>query len=191
MSRQILIVVVVTLLWLPACSTQSPVVPSKMSDAGDSMSTPPSPAASAEAGAQAAGQAVAGAYQLSFLNSSLQPVTTLTVGGPELVLGAHVQSDTGTPAQRGSVTFEYCAFRGLPPRDITRPDEAPSAACADGSARWKALGSVKVDGAGNGYLNFGFVQIPRTVGFRFRYAAQGGAISSGSSLPADFTWVAP
>jgi hypothetical protein len=138
-------------------------------------------------------RAAAGSYDLSFyirVAGSLQSVSTLTVLSNELILGAHIADQFGAPAQRGTVTFQYCSLKGLPPNDITRADEAPSANCADGSASWANLGSMPVDQSGNAYWNFGVVQIPRTVGFRCRYLAQGGTIASGSCAPADFTWTA-
>jgi hypothetical protein len=184
------VVAVVILGSVSACSSQSPITPSRTPQRTDALSPEPvaTPGASADL-PLAAAPAVSGTYTLSFLDTSLQPVTTLPVGGPELVLGAHVEGTTG-PATRGQVTFEYCAYRGLPPNDITRPDEAPMSACADGSARWKSLRSVQVDASGNAYLDFGVVQIPRTVGFRFRYQRQGGSIADGVGGPADFTWIA-
>jgi len=143
------------------------------------------------AGASLRAQSIAGVYDLAFYiisGGSFQPVSTLPVLSSALILGAHVADQFGTPAQRGTVTFQYCSLKGLPPGDINRADEAPSANCADGSATWANLGSAPVDTAGNAAFNFGFVQIPRTVGFRCRYNAQGGSIASGNCQPRDFTW---
>ncbi len=138
--------------------------------------------------------AVAGSYQLSFLDHNLQPVSSLTVCSasscPELILGAHVESAAGAPAQSGIVTFQYCSYKGLPPNDITRADEAPSSACANGSATWANLTNVPVNTSGNAYMDFGIVMIPRTIGFRFKYSGQKSGIASGVSQPGDFTWVA-
>jgi hypothetical protein len=89
------------------------------------------------------------------------------------------------------VIFQYCSLKGLPPNDITRPDEAPSAACANGTAAWANLTTMPIDQSGNAYLDFGVVLIPRTVGFRFRYLGQGSGIENGVSEPRDFTWVPP
>jgi hypothetical protein len=55
-----------------------------------------------------------GTYELRFLDNSLQSVTTLPVGGPELVLGAHVESAAGDPAAGGTVSFEYCSLKKRP-----------------------------------------------------------------------------
>lgn len=158
-----------------ACSELTTVAPSVALDAGR------------EANAQA--QTVSGCYGLSFFNSSLQPVSTLVVL-QELVLKAHVDDCSGNAAQGGSVTFQYCSLKGGPPNDITRADEAPSAACATGEGRWARLTTVQVNASGDALMNFGFVQIPRTIGFRFKYQAQGSGIASGFSDPADFTWTA-
>ena len=97
---------------------------------------------------------------------------------------------SGTRAQRGSVTFQYCSLKGRPANDINRPDEAPSASCADGSASWANLGSVAVSASGNAFLNFGLVRIPRVVGFRCKYSGRGTSIASGVCAPRDFTWTA-
>jgi hypothetical protein len=57
---------------------------------------------------------------------------------------------------------------------------------------------MKVDagmcpGEGTGYacVNFGLIQRPRTIGFRFVYTAQGSGILSGVSESKDATWVQP
>jgi hypothetical protein len=158
-----------------ACSELTTVAPSGAPDAGRE--------------ANVLAQTVAGCYALSFLNSSLQPVTTLVVL-QELVLKAHVDNCAGSAAQRGSVTFHYCSLKGGPPNDITRADEAPSAACATGQGSWARLTTVPVNASGDALMNFGFVRIPRTIGFRFKYQSQGTGIASGGSAPADFTWTA-
>jgi hypothetical protein len=155
-----------------ACSDQTPVVPS---------ANPGPPQ-------EVRGVAALGSYELSFFANGLVPVATLTVF-QELILGAHVADGSGAPAQGGLVTFQYCSLKGGPPNDINRADEAPSAACDTRDAAWANLVSVRVDGSGNAYMNFGFVSIPRTVGFRFRFTGQGTGIANGTSAPKDFTWV--
>ena len=169
-----LFAVIVAAIGIVACSDQSPVAPSA------------SPRPPAEVAVLA--RAVSGSYQLSFFDNGLQPVASLTVF-QELILGAHVADGSGAPAQGGSVTFQYCSYKGGPANDINRPDEAPSAACATREASWANLTSVAVDGSGNAYMNFGFVSIPRTVGFRFKFTGQRSGIASGVSAPSDFTWV--
>ncbi len=136
-------------------------------------------------------QSVPGSYVLSFVDTSRQPVSQLPVDDGELVLKGHVEDSSGVPARAGLATFEYCSYKGLPPQDITRADEAPLEACETGDATWKRLGTVAVGEltAGDAYLDFGVVHIPRTVGFRFRYTGQGSGIAKGTSAPENFTWV--
>jgi len=143
----------------------------------------------------AQGQGTPGSYKLSFQDSQGNPVSTLPVCTPvvceELVLKAHIEDSSQHPAQRGIVIFQYCSLKGLPPNDITRPDEAPLEACENGSASWANLGGFKVNGSGDALFDFGVVMIPRTVGFRFRYISQGSGIASSLSDPPtgqNFTW---
>jgi hypothetical protein len=63
------------------------------------------------------------------------------------------------------------------------------AAAATGSGMWGTLTGVELNASGEAYLNFGVVLIPRTVGFRFRYVAQGSGIANRESDAEDFTWV--
>jgi hypothetical protein len=160
--------------------------------AGDSPVSPQAAAVSPSTLSRQSSQGTAGIYQLSFYTNGLVPVTTLVAGraGGELILGALVTDAAGAPAQDGSVTFQYCSLKGLPPNDITRADEAPSSACASGDGSWARLTTVPVDASGHAYMDFGIVMIPRTVGFRFTYTRKGGTVSSGVSAPADFAWVA-
>jgi hypothetical protein len=168
------------------CSGQSPVSPTGLS--GD---------AAARAGGA---PAPAGIYQLSFnvvRLGVLEPVLTLPVSSEEMILRAFVTDSSGVPVQTGAVTFEYCSYKGGPPNDITRADEAPKEACLTPSATWARLSTVKVDagscprlGVGNACRFFGIVRIPRDVGFRFRYAAQRSGIADGVSQPVNFTWTA-
>jgi hypothetical protein len=95
------------------------------------------------------------------------------------------------------VTFEYCSYKGGPPNDINRADEAPMEACTLGTASWARLTSMSVTSgrcpglaAGYACTNFGVVRVPRDVGFRFRYASQGSGIANGTSQAKDFTWTA-
>jgi hypothetical protein len=164
---------------LVACSDQSPVAPSTGADGVGEQSL--------------LSQPVPGTYALSFFKSGLEPVSSLSVCTEgsvceELILGAHVEA-SGGPAQSGAVIFQYCSYKGLPPNDIARADEAPSAACENGSATWANLPpGVPIDISGNAYRDFGVVMIPRTVGFRFRYLGQGSGIANGVSASGDFTW---
>lgn len=180
-----LIAAVVGAAALVACSGQSPVTPSASSIASD--------AVNAKGGGSAPG-----VYDLSFnvySQGTLQVVTSLRVLSQELILMAHVTDSSGAAAQKGSVTFEYCSYKGLPPGDVTRADEAPKEACEQGTAAWARLGSSAVDagscpwlGVGYACRNFGIVRIPRTVGFRFRYSSGGSVIASGMSPARNFLW---
>ncbi len=171
---------------LGACSSPSPVAPM-------------SPAAAASAVDARPGTESSGIYMLSFVawrDGMWQEVTSLPVGSAELLLRAYVTDSTGSPAQRGTVTFEYCSKKGRP-NDSTQADEAPKEACDDlGTAEWARLTSIAVDagrcpGLGTGYacMNFGVVRNPRDVGFRFRYSPQGSGVPSGVSAAKNFTWV--
>jgi hypothetical protein len=177
-----LMVAVVAAGAIAACADQSPVSPRAGSDRAG--------------GPSLLSQSVPGTYQLFFFKNGptgLVPVSSLSVCivgliCDELILGAHVAA-SGVPAGSGTVIFQYCSYKGLPPNDITRADEAPSAACDDGSASWANLPpGVPVTGSGDAYRDFGVVRIPRTVGFRFRYLGQGSGIANGVSVSRDFTW---
>jgi hypothetical protein len=142
-----------------------------------------------------------GSYELNFevySNGVYTPVTSLPVSSQELILRAYVvEEGSGTPAQSGTAIFEYCSYKGRPPRDIERADEAPKEACDAGIASWRRLQSIDVNagscpqlGVGNACMNFGVVMIPRDVGFRFRFNGKKSGINSGTSDASNFTWTA-
>lgn len=170
-----------------ACSSQSPVTPS------------PGSAPAGDLSARLAA-AVPGVYDLSFNvfhNGTYQEVSSLPVISQELILKAYVTDSSGLPAQKGTVTFEYCSYKGGPPNDIARADEAPKESCEQETASWARLTAVSVSAGrcptlGTGYacMNFGIVRIPRDVGFRIRYEPQGSGIAAGMTVPENFTWVA-
>jgi hypothetical protein len=182
-----LTVALLTAVSLAACAGESPVSPS------------PGAALAGDPGAKPS-QGLPGVYDLSFtilVSGGYQEVTSLPVRSSELILKAYVADSQGNPASKGSVTFEYCSFKGGPRNDIERADEAPKEACEQGSARWARLSSMSVTAGrcpylGTGYacLNFGVVQIPRQIGFRIRYEPQGSGIPAGMSVPENFTWTA-
>ena len=145
----------------------------------------------------ASGMAVPGVYDLSFRvfrNGVFEPVSSLPVLSQEMILMAHVEDASGNPAQNGTVTFEYCSYRGRPPGDIENADEAPKEACDAGTATWDRLGRASIGTClghplpGTTCAFFGVVQIPRDVGFRFKYAGRRGGVDSGMSGAANFTW---
>lgn len=170
-----------------ACSGQSPVTPSPSSAVVGDLSARPS-------------LGDPGGYDLSFnvyRNGMYDEVSSLAVSDQELLLKGYVTDSSGRPAEKGSVTFEYCSYKGGPPNDIERPDEAPMEACEQGSARWTRLASISVSAGrcpqlGTGYacMNFGIVRSPREIGFRMRYEPQGSGIRAGMTVPEDFVWVA-
>ena len=105
----------------------------------------------------------------------------------ELVLGAHVEDSQGNPATDGVVVFQYCSYRGVRRNDITQPDEAPSSACADGSARWVNLRArITVNEDGDAFLNFGLIEVVNVIGFRYKYS-RGTGIADWVTDPED--WV--
>jgi hypothetical protein len=167
-----------------ACSSQSPAAPA--------------PALNALSVTDARAAAVPGVYALTFntfRNGVYAEVSSLPVDTDELMLKAYVTDNTGTPAQSGTVTFEYCSYKGGPPNDISRADEAPKEACEQGTASWARLTSMSVDsgrcptlGIGYACMNFGVVHLPRDVGFRFRYSARKSAVASAISVARNFTW---
>lgn len=141
-----------------------------------------------------------GSYELYFhawRNGVLEPVSSLPVLSDELILRAYITDAFGVPAQSGTAVFEYCSYKGRPPNDIQRADEAPKEACDAGIASWRRLRSVDVAipncpgfGIGNACMNFGIVRIPRDVGFRFSFRGKGRDIDPGVSGAANFTWTA-
>ena len=169
-----------------ACSGESPLAPSESSVVAREL-------------AARGSQTASGVYQLSFTARRagiLEEVSSLVVGRDELILKAFVSNSSGAPAQKGTVIFEYCSYKGGPPNDITRPDEAPKEACEQGLGNWARLGSFSLSPGtcgptltGSTCWNFGIVQIPRDVGFRFRYSPQGSGIAAGTSESKNFTWV--
>ena len=189
MSRRSPVRLIVATAWaisVAGCSGQSPLEPS---------------ASVASGGPNARTEAVAGVYNLSFwarVDGTYQVVSSLPVQGPAMVLRADVTDAAGTPATQGTVIFEYCSYKKGPANDISRPDEAPKEACEGGStASWARLQSVSIAdggnclalGGGSACAPFGSVQIPRTVGFRYRFSGQRSGIASGTSPALNFTWV--
>ena len=186
MKKLGLVPIVVGLFAFAGCSSPSPLAPTAAPGGPGELSAKPPSAAS-------------GVYTLTFIASvdgTLQEVTSLPVETAELILKASVTSSTGSAAQAGTVTFEYCSYKGRPANDITRADEAPKEACEQGTASWARLRSpytsFECPALEPGYacLGFSIVHIPRDVGFRFRYASQGSGIASGTSPAKNFTWTA-
>lgn len=140
---------------------------------------------------------LAGFYQMTFLNSARQEVTTLPVGqGSQLLVKVHVEDSAHQPAQDGEVLYEVCRWRGVSPTTGTRGGAAPSARCADGSARWERWTSVGMgillpsgDPSGDTYAGVDFVSVPCVMGWRATYRGSR-TIAPAMMGPADITWVA-
>jgi hypothetical protein len=166
-----------------ACSSQSPVSPGVTAPSG--LDARPS-------------GGLPGVYDLTFwawVSGSYQEVSSLPVLTGPLFLKALVTDLSGNPATAGTVTFEYCSYGGRT-NDPTNADEAPKEACEQGQAKWARLASRTVGTVtcppaigGSACHGIDFVRIPRTIGFRFRYAGKGN-IASGTSPARNFVWVA-
>jgi hypothetical protein len=115
-------------------------------------------------------QAEPGQYDIEFLWNG------------ELVIIAHVRDASGAAPTGGSVTIQYCSLKGLPPGDITQPDEAPSSACGDGSGRWRNVIRGSLDESGDFGVNFGVVSVVTVIGFRVVYSPQGSNVAAGSVI---------
>jgi hypothetical protein len=105
MSRHLaaprILVALLTPMALAACATESPVAPE------------PSTAASGSLSARA--EVPPGVYALAFHASgdlTYQEISTLPVLSRELILKAYVVDSAGRPAGKGTVTFEYCSYKG-------------------------------------------------------------------------------
>jgi hypothetical protein len=110
----------------------------------------------------------------------LQPIDSTLNVGRYLVLQANVRDAAGMPAKVGTVTFEYCSVKGA---------AAPKASCESGAGTWKRHLSVKLDPSGfSPLVGWGACSTARSIGFRFRYAAQGSAVANGTSAARDATW---
>lgn len=186
MKKQDFVPIVLSVFAVAGCANPSPLPPAAAPAGARELSAKPSAAAP-------------GVYTLTFMalvDGTLQEVVSLPVETAEVILKASVTSSTGTAAQAGTVTFEYCSYKGRPPNDITRADEAPKEACEQGTATWARLRSLYVSSEcpllepGYACTTFGVVHLPRDVGFRFRYASQGSEIPSGTSPSKNFTWTA-
>lgn len=133
----------------------------------------------------------AGFYQMTFLNSAREEITTLPVGqGSQLLVRVHVEDSAHQPAQDGEVLYEVCRYRGVSPTTGTRGGAAPSARCADGSARWERWNSVEVNPlTGDTFAGLDVVLVPCVMGWRATYRGSR-TIAPATMGPADITWVA-
>ena len=130
-----------------------------------------------------------GFYQITFLNSTRQAVTTLPIGaGSQLLVKVHVEDSLHRPAGDGSALFEVCRWRGVSPTTGTRGGAAPSARCADGSARWERHTDITINPLnGDAYAGIDFVNVACVMGWRVTYKGSR-TIASAVMGPADMTW---
>ena len=146
---------------------------------------------------QSQAQGLPGTYQLSFCPGSILYVNE------EVIFHAYVADSLGVPAMAGSVVFQICSRGGVRGGSGAGTDPQPSSACdIDGTAQWVRIYSpLKVrawagsclpclpNGTGNVCTGFGGVAHSRTIGFRFKYSAQGSGIANGISEAKDVTWL--
>ena len=112
MKKLSLVPIVLGLFAFAGCSNQTPLAPAAAAGGAGELSAKPS-------------AAPPGVYTLTFMarvDGTLQEVTNLPVQTAELILKASVMSSTGSAAQAGTVTFEYCSYKGGPPNDVTRAE---------------------------------------------------------------------
>ena len=130
----------------------------------------------------------AGFYQMTFLNRAREEVTSLPVGsGSGLLVRVHVEDSAHQPAQDGWVLYEVCRYRGVSPTTGTRGGAAPSARCADGSARWERWVSAEFLPSGDTYAGVDVVRVPCVMGWRATYSGSR-MIAPAMMGPADITW---
>ena len=130
-----------------------------------------------------------GFYRLTFMNSAREEVTSLPVGaGSHLLVKVHVEDSNHVPVADGSVLFEVCRWKGVSPTTGTRGGAAPSARCADGSARWERWTDVGINPkTGDAFAGIDFVNVACVMGWRATYRGSR-TIASAVMGPADMTW---
>ena len=127
--------------------------------------------------------APAGSYTMTFLHNG-QPTTTLPAGpGSNMLVKVHVEDSTHTAAQSGSVLYEICTYKST-------GKAAPSAACADGTARWKRNVNVTVNPNGDTFAGVDRVNVACVMGWRATYSGSA-TIAPRTLTPADFVWYIP
>jgi len=153
--------------------------------------TAPTTDASTAPGTTAAkpGSLPVGFYQMTFLNRSYQEVTTLPVGADSnLIVKVHVEDSNHVPAKEdGSALYEVCKWRGVSPTTGTRGGAAPSARCADGSARWERWVDIRLNENGDAFAGIDVVNVACVMGWRVTYR-ESRTIAPAVMGPADITW---
>jgi hypothetical protein len=129
-----------------------------------------------------------GFYQMTFLNRSGQEVTILPVGaGSSLQVKVHVEDSNHRPARDGSALFEVCRWKGESPTTGTKGGAAPSARCADGSARWARWVDIGLNSNGDAFAGIDRVNVACVIGWRVTYTGSR-TIAPAVMGPADMTW---
>jgi hypothetical protein len=126
-----------------------------------------------------------GFYEMTFLNSAREEVTSLPAGlyTSHVLIRVHVEDSNHQPAQTGSVLYEMC-------QDKATGKGMPTAACAEGTARWTRWVNIRVSPSGDTWAGIDIVLNPCTIGFRATYGGSK-TIAPGSVGPVDFSWTAP
>ena len=106
---------------------------------------------------------------------------------PDGAVKVHVEDSNHLPATDGSALFEVCRWKGVSPTTGTRGGAAPSARCADGSARWERLIDIGLNLNGDAFAGIDFVNVPCVMGWRVTYKGSR-TIAPGVMGPADMTW---
>ena len=112
-----------------------------------------------------------GFYQMLFLHNGVE-VTTLPVGpGSNMLVKVHVEDSAHEFATDGSVLFEICRWKGESPTTGTLHGAAPSARCADGSARWVRHTDIGIGpkSGGNAWAGIDSVKVACIMGWRATY----------------------
>jgi hypothetical protein len=147
------------------------------------------PAGSVRTAAKPGSSLTPGFYQMLFLNGARQEVATLPIGsGSTLLVKVHVEDSAHLNAADGSVLFEICRWKGVSPTTGTRSGAAPSARCADGSARWVRHIDIPVNPqTGDAWAGIDFVNVACVMGWRATYR-NSRTIAPGVMGPADIIW---
>ena len=128
--------------------------------------------------------APAGFYTMKFLHNG-QEVTTLPAGSgvSNMIVKVHVEDSDHQPAQSGSVLYEVCTYKST-------GKAAPSAACAEGTARWRRHVNVTVNRNGDTFAGVDIVTVACVMGWRATYSGSA-TIAPRTLTPADFVWYIP
>lgn len=126
---------------------------------------------------------------MTFLDGRREVVTSLPVGADsQLLVRVHVEDSNHAIATDGSVLFEVCRWKSVSSTTGTRGGAAPSARCADGSARWERFIDVELyPKTGDAFAGIDFVNVACVMGWRATYKGSR-TIAPAVMEPADMTW---